>query len=298
MINKIITLLIFISAISFSQNKILTQFHFEDDNEAQNTFKYYLGYNREVTDNFSLGVMGGYRKYIMPNIENTYKDLRLNASYSPMKNLSLKSNVSFLLSDTWNPVFYDGLITYSPIKLLYFEGYIERESVGSALSNANEYISTFIGISTDVNVAKNVTFVVGIANNTITDGNNRVYQSYRAIYTMPFEWMFIDLKAKIMNGGEYSPYYFSPNHFGEYNVGIGISTQLFSPQYYMRFYVGGGVHTVDDDTKGLFLSNIRLVGDFTKNISAELSYGLSNSVHNLYGAYLYNYGKLQINYNF
>ncbi len=298
MIQKLLILIIFLSTIVFSQNKVLTQFYFDDDNEGQNTYKYYIGYSNEIKDNLELGIMGGFRNYIMPNLNNNYADIRPFAVYNPFDNLSIKGNLSFLLNNGWKPIFYDVIITYSPIDLLYFEGYVEHESVGSALTNEHRYISTISGVSMDINPTNNITFSVGFSYNTIAETDIRTYQTYRAIYTMPFEWMFVDLKAKIMLGGDYNPYYFSPSNFGEYNGGIGINIELFSPQYYMRFYTGGGVQTVNDDVKGLFISNIRLFGDFTPEWSTELTYGISNSSHNAYGSYLYNYGQIQINYRF
>lgn len=298
MINKLLFFVVFLSTIVLSQNRVFTQFYFDDDNEGQNTYKYYLGYSNDIQDNLQLGIMGGFRNYLMPDLTNNYTDIRPFAVYSPLDNLSLKVNTSFLISKDWSPIFYDGLITYSPIDLLSFEGYIERESVGSPLTNEMQYVSTFVGVSADINITDYITFVTGLAHNNITGENNRWYQTYRAIYTMPFDWMFVDLKAKIMNGGEYSPYYFSPNNFGEYNVGVGINTELFGPQYYMRFYIGGGAQTVDDDTKGLFMSNVKFSGDLSPDLSVSLLYGVSNSIHNVYGSYFYNYGQLQINYTF
>jgi hypothetical protein len=242
--------------------------------------------------------MGGFRNYIMPNLSNNYKDIRPFAVYSPLNNLSIRGNLSFLMSDNWNPVFYDGVVIYSPIDLLYFEGYVEHESVGSALTNEQRYISTISGVSMDINVTEDIIFSGGFSYNTIGETNIRTYQTYRAIYTLPFQWMFIDLKAKIMNGGDYNLYYFSPNSFGEFNAGVGINTQLFSPQYYIKFYVGGGEQRINDDTKVLFISNMRLYGDFTPKWSAKLIYGISNSINNEYGSYFYHYGQMQINYRF
>ena len=299
MIRKIITLFIFLPILLFAQNRVYTNIYVDDDNEGQNTFKYYLGFERDIQSNLQLNFAGGMRNYIMPDLKDFYRDLRLGGNYTPVDGLAIKANISFLFSDDWNPIFYDGLVTYRPIDVIYIEGYIEHESVGTALTNKKKLISTFAGVSTDFIATDNWTFVAGFAYNNITDDTGiRWYQTYRVIYTMPFRRMFVDAKAKIMNGGEYSPYYFSPETFGEYNAGIGISQELFSPQYFMRFYLGGGLQTIDDDSKGLFTGNILFSADFTSYLSEKLTFGVSNAVNEQYGAYLYNYGTFKLIYNF
>jgi hypothetical protein len=299
MIQKIITLFIFLPMLLLAQNRVYTNIYVDDDNEGQNTLKYYIGFDRDIQNNLQLNFAGGVRNYMMPGLENIYQDLRLGGNYTPIDNLAIKGNVSFLFNDEWNPIFYNGLITYRPIDLIYIEGYIEHESVGSALTNKEELISTFIGASADFIATDDWTFVAGLAYNNITDDTGiRWYQTYRVIYTMPFRWIFVDVKAKIMNGGEYSPYYFSPETFGEYHAGVGIGQELFSPQYFIRLYLGGGLQTIDSDNKGLFVGNLLFLADFTTYLSGELKFGLSNAVNEQYGGYLYNYGTFKLIYNF
>ena len=196
MIQKIFLLVILFQIFLFSQDKIFSNLYFDNDNEGQNTFKYYIGYERDVQSNLQLNVSAGIRDYTMPNFENTYRDFRLGSNYSPLNNLSIKANVSFLFSEKWKPVFFNGLVSYSPIKLFYIEAYIEHESVGSALTNDMKYISTFYGTSVDINITNYLTFVVGGAYNTITENNNRYYQIYRIIYTLPIDWIYIDAKSQ------------------------------------------------------------------------------------------------------
>ena len=89
MIHKLLIFVVFLSTMIFSQNRVFTQFYFDDDNEGQNTYKYYLGYSNDIQDNLQLGIMGGFRNYIMPDLSNNYKDIRPFAIYSPLDNLSI-----------------------------------------------------------------------------------------------------------------------------------------------------------------------------------------------------------------
>ena len=295
----IILILILLSITLHSQNRIFTDIAIDGDNEGSNTYKYYLGYNRDVLDNLQLGLMTGNRNYVDPSLSNYYKDLRLNGHYSPVDNITLSTNVSFLFSEQWNPIFYDGLITYSPSDLFYFEGYIEHESVGTAETNNQKYISTYSGISVDYNIFDDFTLVAGFTYNEINNNTNRLYQTYRAVYTLPtLEWIFVDFKTKIMTGGDYDPHYFSPTNLSEYNFGVGMRGELWSPQYYARFYFGGGVQEIENDLKGLFITNLRIGADFTPELSGELILGATNAQNDTYGSFWYEYGKIRITYAF
>lgn len=295
----IILLLILLSVTVHSQNKVFTDIAVDSDNEGTNTYKYYLGYNRSVLDNLQLGVMTGNRHYIDPEINNSYNDLRLNANYSIFDNVSIIGNVSFLFSNEWNPIFYDGLISYTPNELFYFEAYIEHESVGTAETNNQKYISTYSGFSIDYKLFSDLTLVAGFSYNEISNNTNRLYQVYRLVYTLPtVEWIYLDFKTKLMTGGDYDPYYFSPNSLSEYNFGFGLRGELGSPNYYARFYSGGGVQRVESDMKALFMTNLRIGADFTPELSGELILGATNSQNDTYGSFWYEYLKLNISYSF
>lgn len=294
---KIVILILLLFITGYSQNRIFSEISEDGDNEGTHTYKYYVGYNRSINDNLRLGVMLGNRYYIDPLSNNSYKDIRLNSQYMILNNLEVTVNFSFLYNDFWKPIFYDGLITYMPIELLYFEGYIEKESVGTAKTNDEKYTSTSIGLSTDINLTDDITLVAGFTSNKIYD-NTRFYQVYRAIYSISELSVFLDFKAKIMTHGKYSPYYFSPNTLNEYNVGMGIGTELGSPQYYAKLYIGGGTQEVNTDFKGLFICNLRLSAYFTPNLSGILVLGTTNAQSNTYGSYLYQYAKLQLIYSF
>ena len=295
---KIVMLILLLVITGYSQNRVFTDVNIDGDNDATSSYKYYLGYNRDITDVLHFGVMAGNRNYVDPGLHNSFRDLRLNGQYAILDNLEITTNVSFLFSNDWKPIFYDGLITYNPIDMLYFEGYIEHESVGTEKTNEQKYISTYSGMSVDISVLDELVLVAGFSYNEITDNNYRLYQTYRAVYTLPLEWVFVDFKTKLMTGGDYSPYYFSPNTLSEYNFGIGIRGELGSPRYYSNFYIGGGVQKVNNDLKGLFITNLRIGADFTPTLSGELILGATNAQNNVYGSFWYNYGKLKLTYSF
>lgn len=301
MIRKIIFLIVFMSVIISAQNRVFTDVWIDGDNEGTSSYKYYLGYNRDVLDNFKLGIMAGNRNYNDPEFTNSFKDFRLNGSYTPIDGVFVSTNISFLSGNSfeWNPIFYDGLVTYSsPNTLFYLEGYIEHESVGTAETNNQKYISASTGVSVDYNIFSNFTLVAGFTYNSINNNTNRLYQVYRAIYTLPVDWIYIDAKSKIMTGGDYDPYYFSPNNLSEFNVGVGLNSELGSSQYYARFYIGGGTQTIDSNLKVLFLSNLKVSADFTPQLSGEILAGITNSQNDTYGSFWYEYAKLKITYSF
>lgn len=296
MIRKLLFLIILLQLSLFSQENVFTRISIDGDNENQTNYKYYLGYLSDIKTNLRLGLLIGGRKYTEPGISDVYNDVRFIAKYSPLDNLSIFGNMSFLSSKDWNPFFYDCVVLYSPIDLLYFEAYIEHESVGTATTNSFQYISTSSGLSTDVNLYEDLTLVVGFTYNTISDGNIKLYQKYRAIYTLPFKWMFVDIKVKLMDGGDFNPNYFSPESLSEYNSGIGIKSELFNSNYYLKAYIGAGVQEVGSESKGLYMGNIKFSADLSSDISAVLSYSITNSQNKTLGYYLYHTFLFTFNY--
>ena len=48
MIKKLLLFIIFLYTATFSQNRVYTQFYFDNDNEDLNTYKYYLCYSNNI----------------------------------------------------------------------------------------------------------------------------------------------------------------------------------------------------------------------------------------------------------
>jgi len=298
MIKKLLTLFILLQFYLFPQHSVFTQFNLENDNDRQSVIKLYLGVNVDISKKFQAGVMSGIRSYNIPNEKNVYNDFRPFITFRPADNLTFKFNTSYLISEDWKPVFFDGLITYTPIDLLYIEGYIERESIGSAQTNNLKYISNSMSASLDLNLTRSLVVTGGFTYNEIANTDFRTFQTYRIIYTFLNSPIFVDFKAKLMRGGDYNPNYFSPNSLDEYNFGIGYGTEIVNSQYYLRVYLGSGSQLVDDAINSLYIFNLRFAADFTPKLSGILTFGASNAATNSYGTYLYTISSLQLNYYF
>lgn len=295
----LILLLSFFTLLATAQDKVVSYSYVTFDNAYQNSIRQYIGYdknfiikNKDTTkEDHTLDItpLVGWRCYFFDGYENHFIDYRVNTAYRWSKNLCFNGNVSFLTFNTWTPVFYDGFVRYTK-RRFSTEIFSERESVGTPLTNDLRYVSNTNGLSVDFRVSRRLTFVSSLANNTISDGNSRWFHSCRFIYTLKNN-SYVDIKARRMIGGEWSPYYFSPNQINQYNIGWGFN-RSFGNDLGVKFYFGSGVQIIDKESLLMLNYDLRLTKKLNKNWNFELSTGSRN-----FNTYIFNTVNIKFVYN-
>ena len=293
-------LLVFMSMVGFSQDKLVSYTYLTADNAYQTSIKQYVGYDRLITIHPSdtnkcdkilhIIPLVGYREYYYNNKSNQYSDLRLNTTLRCDRNLCFGANVSLIHTKDWTPLLYDGFARWTK-KRFTTEFFREHELVGTPTTNDLRYTSTFTGVSVDYRLNRYLTVVNGISYNKISDGNDRWYYISRIICSMG-DRTYIDFKTRQMWGGEWSPYYFSPQSMSQYNIGYGFYKPFFNEKLMVKFYGGAGVQVIDKDKMAMFNVDLKLTTNFDSRWNGELSVGSKN-----FNTYVYNTLSIKITYN-
>ena len=275
--------------LAFSQDKVVSYTYLTFDNAYQNSVRQYVGYdknfvikNKDTTKEdhiLDITPLVGWRCYFYAGDENHFVDYRVNTNYRYNKNWCLNTNVSFLSSKEWSPVFYDAFLRHSKNRYST-EFFTERETVGTPKTNELRYVSNSFGVSNDFKVTKRLTIVNSIAYNRISDGNSRWFHVSRSIYTLNSS-SYVDFKMRRMIGGDYSPYYFSPSEIYQYNVGYGFSKPIKGVG--VKFYFGSGFQRIDKYNMLMLNSDLRLTKTFNKRWYGEVSTSSRN-----FNTYVYN----------
>jgi hypothetical protein len=233
--------------------------------------------------------MIGWRCYFFDGLENHYTDLRTNISYRHSRMLCTNFNVSTLSSKEWSPVFFDGFVRYSRKRMAY-ELYMERETVGTPVTNNLRYVSSFTGLSVDFRMSRRFTLVNSLAYNSISDGNTRWFQTMRFIYGLN-NTSYVDFKLRKMYGGEWSEYYFSPNYINQMNVGYGFFKQ--KEKFSTKFYIGSGFQEIDNYYMAMFNVDFKI----STNRDSKWNYDFAVSSRN-FNEYIYNTFTIKAYYTF
>lgn len=263
--------------LAFTQDKVVSYTYVTFDNAYQNSLRQYVGYNKsfliknkdtnKVDHVLDVTPLVGWRCYFYNGSENHFVDYRVNTNFKYNKNWYVSTNVSFLSSKEWSPVFFDGFIRRNRNRYSS-ELFIERESVGTPIANQLRLVSTSAGLSTDFKITKRLTIVNSLAYNSINDGNNRWFHVSRLIHTLGSE-SYVDIKMRRMIGGDWSPYYFSPNQVYQYNVGYGFNKSI--KRVGVKFYFGTGLQIIDNYNTLMMNYDLRLNKTFNKKWYGELS---------------------------
>lgn len=283
--------------LALSQDKVVSYSYVTFDNAYQNSIREYVGYdknfvikNKDTTkEDHILDVtpLVGWRCYFYKGMENHFVDYRVNTNFKYNKNWCVNTNISFLRSKEWSPVFFDGFARYSKNKYST-EFFIERESVGTPIANQLRLVSTSTGASFDFRLSRRLTLVNSLAHNHISDGNVRWFQTARLIHTLGSN-SYVDIKMKRMFGGEWSPYYFSPNQIYQYNVGYGFNKSIKG--FGVKFYLGTGFQRIDKENMLMMNYDLRLNKTFNKKWYGELSTSSRN-----FNDYIYNTVNVRVIY--
>ena len=299
----LISLLIALTAFhGASQQKLTTQTYVTADNAYQNSIRQYGGYERAFTiqrSDTSLPSMKltaaqliGWRCYFMDGVVTDFKDARTSITFSPNRRFFANANVSLLGSSAWSPVFFDGFLRYHKSRITA-ETFVERESVGTPITNQLRYVSTTAGLSVDFRINRRLTTVNGFAMNSINDGSIRWYQTHRLIYTLKGGRHYIDAKTRVMFGSQTSPYYFSPLAVNQYNVGYGIFMPTKNDKLYLKAYVGLGIQEVNHDHMSMFNVDLKATSNFDSRWNGEIIFTTRN-----FNEYIFNTFSMRIFYKF
>lgn len=297
-IRKILTVLLtLIFTTVFGQDKFISITNFTFDNAFQNSFREYVGYDKNfVIKNkdtskedhiLDITPLFGGRSYFFNGKENHFTDYRLNTSFKYDKKFSTSTNIYFLNSKSWSPIFFDGLFRYSG-KRLSSELFVERELVGTPVTNQMRYVSFSNGLSLDYRLTKKTILVNSLTYNLISDGNDRLFYISRVIYTMKKN-SYVDFKLKRMFGGEYSPYYFSPININQYNLGYGFN-RTYKPNINIKFYFGLGYQSINNDNMLMMNYDLK-INKLYKKWLFEVYFGSKN-----FNTYIYNVFNTKIAY--
>ena len=200
-------------------------------------------------------------------------------------------NPSLLLSKNFSTFSYEFSTAYQ-YKKWYLEASSERDLVGARALEMN-LVSNYYGLSLDYSPIKQLTLVGGLQYNYITDYNKRWFYLSRVVYTLKNEKVYFDFRTKNMMGGEWSPYYFSPEDISQKQIGFGLNETFLNEKFIFKSYIGGGIQTIDKESMYLLTTDFKVSTQLLKKLKGEVSFGIRN-----FNKYIYSFGNLKLNYSF
>lgn len=304
MMYKLLILFILLPLISFGQKEVFTNSFISLDNEQQLNIRTYQGYMTDLDSLFkkdsvfikrktNVGISNGLRYYRTSFNEPTYffNEAKIYIKTKPIKSLVIIFNPSLLLSKSITNFSYEFNTSYRYRKW-YLEASSERDLVG-ARAIEMDLVSNYYGLSLDYSPTKQLTLVGGVQYNYITDYNNRWFYTSRIIYTLPNEKIYFDFRTRNMKGGEWSPYYFSPEDISQKQIGFGLNETFLNENLIFKSYIGGGIQTIDKESMYLLTADFKVSTQLMKRLKSETSFGVRN-----FNKYIYSFGNLKLNYSF
>jgi len=304
MMRKLLLFFILFPLISFGQKKFFTNTFLSLDNENQLIMKTHQGYITDLDSLFKkdslfikrktyVGISNGLRYYRNNLIEPTYffNEAKIYIKSQPIDKMFVIFNPSLLISKNLSTLSYEFSTSYT-YKKFYIELSSERDLIG-ARALGIDLVSNYHGISLDYSPHKRLTFVGSIQYNHITDNNNRWFYISRVIYTLPSEKIYFDFRKRNMVGGEWSPYYFSPEDISQKQIGFGFNETFLNEKFILKSYIGGGIQTIDKESMYLLTADFKVSTQLLKKLKGEVSFGIRN-----FNKYIYSFGNLKLNYSF
>jgi len=304
MMRKLLLFFILFPLISFGQKKFFTNTFLSLDNENQLIMKTHQGYITDLDSLFKkdslfikrktyVGISNGLRYYRNNLIEPTYffNEAKIYIKSQPIDKMFVIFNPSLLISKNLSTLSYEFSTSYI-YKKFYIELSSERDLIG-ARALGIDLVSNYHGISLDYSPHKRLTFVGSIQYNHITDNNNRWFYISRVIYTLPSEKIYFDFRKRNMMGGEWSPYYFSPETISQNQMGVGFNQKILKDKAMIKGYLGGGIQKIDDENMYLFALDMKFIYKIKTKLDGETSLGVRN-----FNKYIYSFGNVKLNYTF
>lgn len=304
MMYKLLILFILLPLISFGQKEVFTNSFISLDNEQQLNIRTYQGYMTDLDSLFkkdsvfikrktNVGISNGLRYYRTSFNEPTYffNEAKIYIKTKPIERLVIIFNPSLLLSKNFSTFSYEFSTAYQ-YKKWYLEASSERDLVGARALEMN-LVSNYYGLSLDYSPIKQLTLVGGLQYNYITDYNKRWFYLSRVVYTLKNEKVYFDFRTKNMMGGEWSPYYFSPEDISQKQIGFGLNETFLNEKFIFKSYIGGGIQTIDKQSMYLLTGDFKISTQLMKRLKGETSFGVRN-----FNKYIYSFGNLKLNYSF
>jgi hypothetical protein len=294
----------FLTSVSFAQKEVFTQSFISFDNENQLNIRTYQGVSTDLDSLFKkdsifikrksiVGIANGLRYYKTNINEPSYffNEAKIYIKTKPIERLVIIFNPSLLLSKNFSTFSYEFSTAYQ-YKKWYLEASSERDLVGARALEMN-LVSNYYGLSLDYSPIKQLTLVGGLQYNYITDYNKRWFYLSRVVYTLKNEKVYFDFRTKNMMGGEWSPYYFSPEDISQKQIGFGLNETFLNEKFIFKSYIGGGIQTIDKESMYLLTADFKVSTQLLKKLKGEVSFGIRN-----FNKYIYSFGNLKLNYSF
>lgn len=288
-----------ISFLALGQDRIVQSSYFTADNAYQHSVRQYMGYEKNMAIKsrdtskppmmISVTPSAGWRCYFFEGAVTRYADARITASYRRGRRFSSGISASQLYSKEWSPLFFDGYARYS-FGRASMEGYFERESVGTPITNMLRYSMESVGASVDFRITRKQSFVAGMTRIGISDGNVRWAQTARYIYLFSRN-SYADFRTKRIFGSEWSPYYFSPNSIVQANLGYGFYSDLKNDGS-ARIYVGAGIQEIEGYVMSMFSIDAKASFKLAKGWSCDAIVSTRN-----FNDYLYHTLTIKLGYD-
>jgi hypothetical protein len=96
-----------------------------------------------------------------------------------------------------------------------------------------------------------------------------------------------------MKGGEWSPYYFSPEDISQKQIGFGLNETFLNEKFLFKSYIGGGIQTIDKESMYLLTADFKVTTQLFKKLKSETSFGIRN-----FNKYIYSFGNMKLSYSF
>ena len=178
-----------------------------------------------------------------------------------------------------------------------FETFYERSMVESQLAINDDIMWNNYGVGVDYNISKEFVLVGMYSYTDSTDGNWRNTEEIQLVYSPAwYEKIYFKVRAKWFQSKFDPEEYFSPEEYEKYNVLLAYTTGFLQDRGFFQCWVATGVQTIYGESEFAYEYNFRVIYDMTQNWSIN---AFTAGVNDEGGdSYRYNWGGIQLNYNF
>lgn len=182
------------------------------------------------------------------------------------------------LSGEGSPTLADILLNWSGGRW-YVEGGAQRELIDTVTAIRLHTLVDTWSVSADYRIAPEWTAVGALYTQSITDGNRRLGQVARLVYSPArFEGLTLQGRVRHVSSDFNGLGYFSPDRLLESMVLIGYRRPLFGDDWIGGAQIGAGRQEIDRAIdNGLYLAELSLRGWFTERIGVDGRAGCSSA---------------------
>ncbi|HKL23490.1 MAG TPA: hypothetical protein VJ895_01945, partial [Candidatus Nanoarchaeia archaeon] len=136
----------------------------------------------------------------------------------------------------------------------------------------------------------------GIINQQFSDENVRNIYLGKIVWVVE-DYLVLHIKSKNVRLNERSQYYFSPEIFDNYTLGIYKYFSLFKDNFLIKPQISGGIQRVNNEEKLYYSFETEIKGNVKKNLLLKININYSNAKSH-WGTYGLIMGNFSLFYKF